>query len=132
MFAKLFGLVPLEDWLIFAVCVGLLSYHFYAIMEVRRETTITVNSQWEGKLAQAAADARADHDAMQKRIDSSADTTDIVAKQTEIISYMKKLSANGGQVFRPKVPLPADCWYPDETVRTVNQQLLTPSPLVTH
>ena len=118
---KLFGLLPVEDWLILGATVCAVGYHVITLEQAKFQARAAENAVWTARLAAANASAQADHDAMQAKVDASTQgaSADVAAKLDALDAKVKRI----GVAYAPKTALPASCKLDDERVRLANSAL---------
>ena len=120
---NVFKLLPLGDWLWIGLIASIVGYHVVTLERAKIETRAADKAHYEQQIAAANAQAKADHDALQDKINKDAGTSnaDIAAKQAQILNTLRQLGA--GKVYANQKPLPAGCVYDDNRVSSANTAL---------
>jgi len=109
------GLVPAIDWLFLGLFLSAYGYHEYAL----HEKGVEVRNEDRAQLVAANAKAKADHDALQAKIDAQASVSN-AALHDQFDKIQADLRTLG--TYKPKKPLPADCKLDAERVTLANKE----------
>lgn len=119
--------VPARAWVMLTVCALAIGYHIYAVAAARSEATATADAAWKAKLAGAAKAAKADHDALQAKIDAMASPSndELHAQFAKLQATMDDMRKHPQNYVMPKPakPLPADCKLDPAIVAAANEVL---------
>ena len=125
--AALLKKMPVSAW----ICAGMIFvgaiYHVASVASACAEATAAADARWTAKLAAAAAAAKADHKALQDKVDAMAQPSNDVlhAQFTKLQATMDDMRLHPTLYAMPKPakPLPADCKLDPAVVAAANEAL---------
>lgn len=123
--AALLKKVPLSWWILAAVIVAGTLYHVATVASAAHAATTAADAAWTAKLDKANKAAKADHDALQAKIDAEAKPSNEALHEqfAQLQARLDAMKAADQARYRPPKPLPQDCKLDPARVAELNAAL---------